>query len=815
MKVDTKLQQNTKTSGGLSEVKFRIEEDAMKVFFKTFSDSIYSNKVGSIVREITSNAYDANIESGTEMPVEVEIREEDPLSPGAATVRIRDYGIGLSPERLQETYSVYFKSTKRDTDKEIGGFGIGAKSPLSYVDSFTILTNVKGTFYHYVIFKGEEAPTIQLMDEDTTSEPDGTTVIIPIKSGDSYEFRNEMESQLRFFDNINYTNCNISNDYQIVRGDNFILRLEDGEVSRHRGHGIEASVGKVAYPLDLQQLKSKKAIPYDIYEWDFDLSLLFDIGELSVTVNRETLEYNEKTVTAITEKFKALRKELEGLTTEVPEFDDLFAYIRHNNLDNRSILIDDQWEVGVGGVVSRKQAVFKPFGKTTVTLGSLNGSPIHPDGVLKEGKKTKRPVRDIYFGHRTLINLLSSNQYTFFRVRDAVSKRKSLYIEETHVEPDSDAMVLRWDDSSWTANDHAGLATVLPTLKGKKAIEFYNNTLKPEILKALAKHSKSYDDIEVPQDWLDAYIEALKSASLNNKYSSKDQITIRRCEVQEDHSGWQDKAFEFNIDTRSVAETQKLLVKSPFFIYGTNLDTDKLGMIKLFLTRIRDYHPYKSNSKDVPVIKVAKDNVKYIEDLPGAYTIDKFMEKFRNRINQVYLAQIMYKDRWVFTQLDEYSYLLPTKVKALADDLHRFRNTVQRYEIDRMGDEFRDSVEDFLTTYITEDYKDTTFTFKKEGTTDRTIFVYEVFQALMAWVNKLPLLRYLDVSLGALVEPTPTTIVAGVQLYDAMKTVNVKTTRWSHYTDLSTGKTLLSPYNLALDFQKYVHTMHKTTLNYE
>ncbi len=53
------------------KLNFSLDEKGQKFLFESFSNSIYSNKLGSIVREITSNCFDAHAEAGVDLPVRV------------------------------------------------------------------------------------------------------------------------------------------------------------------------------------------------------------------------------------------------------------------------------------------------------------------------------------------------------------------------------------------------------------------------------------------------------------------------------------------------------------------------------------------------------------------------------------------------------------------------------------------------------------------------------------------------------------------------------------------------------------------------
>lgn len=99
-----------------------ISEESMPFVFELVSKQLYSNPIGSIVREITSNCLDAHTEAeNTEDPVIVRFKN-DPDE--GMIIEFQDFGVGISPNRIQEIYMNYFSSTKRADNSLIGGFGL-------------------------------------------------------------------------------------------------------------------------------------------------------------------------------------------------------------------------------------------------------------------------------------------------------------------------------------------------------------------------------------------------------------------------------------------------------------------------------------------------------------------------------------------------------------------------------------------------------------------------------------------------------------------------------------------------------------------
>jgi hypothetical protein len=138
--------------------------------------NMYSDPYSAIVREYTSNAYDSHILAGQTAPVEV-------TTPTYlnANLTIRDFGVGMSRKELNEIYSKYGASTKRDTDDLIGGFGLGAKSALALVAQFTVVSVSDGKKNTVIISKDATGVgELNFLDEADTTEANGVTITIPI-----------------------------------------------------------------------------------------------------------------------------------------------------------------------------------------------------------------------------------------------------------------------------------------------------------------------------------------------------------------------------------------------------------------------------------------------------------------------------------------------------------------------------------------------------------------------------------------------------------------------------------------------------------
>lgn len=166
------------------------------VVIEILRNHLYENKIQTSVQEYICNARDAMREAGKpEHAFEITIPKENRNSVlnvhNSPTFKVRDYGNGITPDRMKNVFILYGASTKRSDNKQTGGFGIGAKSAWAYTDSFTIVSITDGIKRTYVAHTGvNKNGTLQLLTETPTNEPSGTEIQIPVKYQDIQAFEN-------------------------------------------------------------------------------------------------------------------------------------------------------------------------------------------------------------------------------------------------------------------------------------------------------------------------------------------------------------------------------------------------------------------------------------------------------------------------------------------------------------------------------------------------------------------------------------------------------------------------------------------------
>lgn len=175
MKVENRTAQVVENIQFQDEVVVGIEDSELGSLIESLTH-IYTDPYEANLREYGCNALDATILAGSERAVEINLPTV--LAP---TLQIRDYGVGMTKEEFVTVFSKIGNSTKRNTNSQIGAFGIGSKSAFAIVSQF-IVTSVKHGLKNTIIVSKNEnrVPVLKFLDEVQTDEPSGTTVSMAV-----------------------------------------------------------------------------------------------------------------------------------------------------------------------------------------------------------------------------------------------------------------------------------------------------------------------------------------------------------------------------------------------------------------------------------------------------------------------------------------------------------------------------------------------------------------------------------------------------------------------------------------------------------
>lgn len=283
-------------------IEFKASTSSQIIFL--LSTGLYKYPRLAAVREIICNAWDAHIVSGIrDKPVEITINREGELC-------IRDYGTGIPHDLIGPIYCTAGDSTKKESEDETGGFGLGSKAPFAYADHFKVTSFNGGIKTMYAMALSDSTkqgePSAKVLYQTTTEET-GIEVRMQLKDGDIVNFR-EIIKRVCYYGDINATLNGVllgvsgmddnGSDTSFV-GDHF-----SGDLMH--GHKIFVRYGAVIYPLEhngdyhdeLRALQTIIKKSFGGLENGYVI-LRAPANSVSMVPSREALLYNPRTVATI------------------------------------------------------------------------------------------------------------------------------------------------------------------------------------------------------------------------------------------------------------------------------------------------------------------------------------------------------------------------------------------------------------------------------------------------------------------------------------------------------------------------------------
>ena len=304
--------------GTQDSVKMSLDLDSAQVLMQMLSKNLYSDAIGSTIRECASNALDSHRRAGVTDPIIVSLKA---TTQGTYEFAVEDFGIGLDADDVRNIISKYGKSTKRDSNIELGMMGLGFKAPLAYSSSFYFIARKNGMERKYMMYEGDEVNTIDLLYETFTTERNGVKVIVPVKYGwDKTNFIRKIKEQLAYFENVYFDvpNSDIDNSFNIVRHEYFQFS------PLNENDRLHICLDNVYYPLDFE----KVGIRHSIY---CPVALRFSLTDgLFPTPNRESIRYTKEAVDVIKKRLsQAADYFIDKYNETVTEGEDAIAVLKH------------------------------------------------------------------------------------------------------------------------------------------------------------------------------------------------------------------------------------------------------------------------------------------------------------------------------------------------------------------------------------------------------------------------------------------------------------------------------------------------------
>ena len=628
MEINLKNLSDQKIESSTDSKKMRLSEDASSMVFQLFTKNVYSNPIGTVVREITSNCFDSHTEAGITAPVLIKKHEDK--STGTHYISFIDYGVGMSPDRVENIYGVYFESTKRADNEQIGGFGIGGKTPLAYKrstgqgegeydNSFYVVTVYNKVKYFYCIYEGSESPIISKLHEEPTKEKNGTEIQIPVLLKDMDKFSKELVGQLYYFENIvfqgfdnEYEGDILTNEYQIIRGKNFLFRGEDYNRNMH------VCLGRVAYPIDYDTL----GLVSDDYR--LPIALKLDVGDIGVTVSRESLDYSETTIKMLKKKLETAKNEIIELIGkqygEVQTLEQYFS-VKH---DFGKLNFTDDISLYVDNLIKQKDVDFSNFKYQFTKMP--NDKQLF-NFFFTYNTYGKKPRRSRYSNNSGEFvggyeSLVKDDNLLYFEDNFKRKIIKQAYLKDQH---ETYHIISKNKIGNWMRSDIADLfnvhVDVIKDDKGKLS-PFVQELMEmqDEYFEIVREQAEDYDELVVPEDFI-----------VNRKRGAGITPELRKTSIPVKFVGGYSKnrvklsaLFDYNMPIFYGTVEEEHILMNAVEMYRLLFDSESLVLYVDYndiLTTSGGNGKYK---KSIAFVQLAKNNVKHMTHCKDARPIKDF-----------------------------------------------------------------------------------------------------------------------------------------------------------------------------------------------
>ena len=671
--------------GDIKNNNVSIDTNNIDFIVTILSTNLYSKPIESFIRETVSNAWDSHVEAGVNDPVILELGKD---TEGNKFCRIQDFGVGLSPERFEKVYKNIGSSTKRDSNNQIGGFGIGRFSALAYSDVVYITSVYEGVKYSYIMYKDGNSVSINLLNEVETEERNGLEVKLEIKDYDFDDFARAIKSQLVYFENLYVVDTTGYNEYISGRPygasidietqyNNFAIKKYDNFWVNTLDNSKEINIvlGKVRYPLRVDNLGGN--YPQKVKE--YPISLIFNIGDLEVTPNREELLYSDKSKKMIREKLDLAIEEIEYmiLNQETKNLDTISEYLEEIQENKHIYLLEHEEEKvkikltkGERKITLNNQIFdtknFEAMYNLLMAHHGFSSEYALRSGKIKYGhisfnlEKLKTKFSRIYFGDLGSVNNMSKRfiRETFDEDSHFIGTTKPFkYYAKLYIDLIKD--VIKEDESRSYTKSHPDLS-------------FYDHRAFKIIMKTVLNNLnriKKFDDSSVPQQWItDTKLQDKFNRSLVKKQGFDWKQNINLYEIREGYK-------RGSLTTESNAYLMKDLEKT----FGSLVIYDSKDS-----TKLRNLYSYFKNDARPKMREVAPTKAKLLENVENFVSIDDFMNTKYILVRNIATVEYLRRN---FPELKEIARInnlekISERLNTVVQELNSF---IEKYEADSSG----------------------------------------------------------------------------------------------------------------------------------
>lgn len=294
--IQQERQSTSQTVGVNSSKKFSIATNDKS--FRILIGGLYSNPIRACLSELLQNGSDSHTKACNNQPLDISLPTRfDPV------FEIRDYGVGMDDSFIQNEYTQAFTSTKDQSNDFQGCFGVGRLSALIISNNYNIVCYDNNEARTYCVSLDDGIPQINFIAKKESNEPRGVKISFSVPTEHISNFHKELPNVVKFYKvlpNVKNGQC------EIKKPEYYLLHEENGEPSwgilKDQNEQF-AVMGLYCYKVESSYLhfdsfySSIATMPFVLH---------FKLGEVDVSVNRQSLSYTEKTKEAIKKKFEEI-----------------------------------------------------------------------------------------------------------------------------------------------------------------------------------------------------------------------------------------------------------------------------------------------------------------------------------------------------------------------------------------------------------------------------------------------------------------------------------------------------------------------------
>ena len=655
-------------------VEMSLDLDSAQVLMQMLSKSLYSDAIGSTVRECASNALDSHRRAGISDPIIVGLQQSGGSSSWEFSVE--DFGIGLDSDDVANIISKYGKSTKRNSTTELGMMGLGFKAPLAYSSSFYFTCRKDGMERKYMMYEGEETNSIDLLYEKPTSERNGVKIMIPVKYGDRYEFTNKIKEQLAYFENVYFNVEGIDNNFKIHRAEHYQI----SELCTDSY--IHVCLDNVYYPLDLTKfdLTDKKGNTFKRLGGNIGLRFSLTDG-LFPTPNRESLRYTQEAKQIIKNKIEMIADELMvKYNASIVDTDDIRAVIDYYSNKNRHIKDHngDAWEVsdilGFSNIAQRTPTLLNTKYFTAEQVYKLRDYLLNEYEGKYELSSYRSRLSECKSHWDQDVRLGNLNRNTKLAVYElSFPDRKRRYIKELWKGQSvkfirkSKPFTLFSKSKDWSTNSafsNPDMRCYHDLLK----LYHYSRTQWRDVITefqrlqaGLTKSFVDLDAIDVPEAWIVA--DKLKNykpkpkAAKDGKIKEKGDVNVKQAQTPERETGFNAKFVPMVFDGKLLHKRKVLTV------YAKEEDRPKLDYL---------FGLFKKVESEIAFVIMSDREIKVLEmyGLHNFMSLDKFLKGHNKPFKRMMTALLIGRVREVYRNTFNCRKTLSVVSEQLSNDLN-------------------------------------------------------------------------------------------------------------------------------------------------